>query len=70
MTDFANAVSDFLLKEKGVCAGSLAYMEMPNKKEKYNLSKIIGNVNLTERRFKIKTETDAIIANFLSMPLP
>jgi len=70
MKDFASAVNDFFLKEKGVCVRDLAYMEMPDKRENYNLSKTIGNVNLTEKRFKIKSEAEVIVANFLSMSLP
>ena len=70
MTNFASAVSNFFLQEKGVCIGDLSYMEMPDEKERYNLSKMIGNVNLIGRRYKIKTEADAIVSNFLSMSLP
>jgi len=70
MTDFASAVNDFFFKEKGVNTYGMAYMEMPIKKENYNLSRIIGNVNLTEKRFIIKSEADDIITNFISMPLP
>lgn len=70
MTNFANAVNNFFLKEKGVCVSNLAYMEMPDKKEKYNLSKTIGNVNLIGGRYKIQSEADNIVTDFLSMPLP
>ena len=70
MKDFVSAVSAFFLKEKNICAGNLTYMEMPDDKGKYNLSKIIGNVNLTEGRYKVESEANAIITNFLSMPLP
>jgi len=70
MTNFTSAVSNFFLKEKGICVSELSYMEMPNDKEKYNLSKTIGNVNLTEGRFKIGSEANDIVANFLSIPLP
>jgi len=70
MTNFINAVNDFFLKEKGVSVSELAYMEMPNEKGKYNLSKTIGNVNLTEGRYKTPLEADDIVAKFLSMPLP
>jgi len=70
MSNFARTVSDFFLKERGIDIATVGYMEMPNKREKYNLSKTIGNVNLTEGRYKIKSEADIIIANFLSMPLP
>ena len=70
MTDFSNAVNDFFLKKKGVRACDLAYMELPDEKEKYNLSRICGNVNLIEGRFKIRSEADTIVAKFISMPLP
>jgi hypothetical protein len=70
MTDFISAVSDLFEEEKGICVSDLNYMEMPDKKEKYNLSKIIGNVNLTEGRYKIKSESDAIVTDFLSMRMP
>jgi len=70
MSNFASAVSDFFLKEKGISIANVDYMEMPSEKGRYNLSKTIGNVNLTERRYKIKTEADIIVADFLAMPLP
>jgi len=70
MKDFVSVVNDLFLKEKGVYVNDLVYMDMPNEKGKYNLSKIIGNANLTEGRYKIKAEADAIVTNFLSMPLP
>jgi hypothetical protein len=70
MTDFSSAVSTFLLQEKGINVRDSVYMEMPNEKERYNLSKTIGNVNLTERRYKTKSEADTIVSNFLSMSLP
>jgi hypothetical protein len=67
---FTSVVSDFFLKEKSVHISSLDYMEMPDEKERYNLSKTIGNVNLTEGRYKVKSEVDATVSDFLSMPLP
>jgi hypothetical protein len=70
MADFVSAVNDFFLKEKGICVNDVAFMEMPNEKEKYNLSKVIGNVNLCADRFKIKSEANAVIDKFLSMSLP
>jgi hypothetical protein len=70
MIDFVNAVSNLLSQEKGVCYRELSYMEMPTEKEKYNLSKIIGNVNLIEGRYKIETEAENVIDNFLSLSLP
>ena len=35
MSDFVNAVSDFFLKEKNICVNSLAFKEMPDRKEEY-----------------------------------
>ena len=70
MSNFVSAVSDFFLKEKGISVTDVGYMEMPNEKERYDLSKIIGNVNLTEGRYKIKSDVDKIVDDFLSMPLP
>jgi hypothetical protein len=70
MQNFVSAVSDFFLKEKGISVANVNYMAMPEEKERYNLSKTIGNVNLTEGRYKIKSEADAIVTDFLSMSLP
>jgi hypothetical protein len=70
MQNFISAVSDFFLKEKGINIANVNYMAMPEERGRYNLSKIIGNVNLTEGRYKIKSEADTIVADFLSMPLP
>ena len=70
MPDFVNAVGDFFLQEKGVSISSVDYMEMPKEREKYNLTKAIGNVNLTAGRFKIESEVNSVINKFLSMRLP
>ena len=70
MSNFVSAVSDFFLKEKGISVTNVSYMEMPSEKKGYNFSKTIGNVNLTEERYKVKSEADIIVADFLSMPLP
>jgi hypothetical protein len=70
MSNFTTTVNAFFLKEKGINVATLGYMEMPDKKEKYNLSKTIGNVNLTEGRYKIKSEADIIVEDFLSVLLP
>ena len=42
-------------------------MDMPESRDNYNLDKIIGNINLVEGRFMIKSEADEIINhhNFL-----
>jgi hypothetical protein len=70
MSSFVNAVSNFFLQEKGISISSVGYMEMPKEREKYNLSKTIGNVNLTEGRFKTESEANSVINQFLFMPLP
>jgi hypothetical protein len=70
MQSFVNAVGDFFLKEKGISISNVGYMEMPKEREKYNLSKTIGNANLTEERFKTESEADSVKDEFLSMPLP
>jgi len=69
-TNFTSAIKDFFLKEKDVCIDELAYMKMPDEKEKYNLSNIRGSMNIVEGRYKIKSEADAIVDDFLSMSLP
>ena len=68
--NFAKAVSDYFFRKKGVDINTVSYKEMPNERRKYNLSKVIGNVNLIQGRFKIKQEVDAIATDFLSMRLP
>jgi len=70
MENFVSAVKNLFFKEKGIDVANVDYMEMPSEKERYNLSKVIGNANLTKGRYKTKSEADAIIDEFLSMPLP
>lgn len=70
MANFINRVKELFFREKGVDINSVDYMDMPDKRESYDLSKTIGNVNLTEGRFRIKSEADIIIDEFLSIPLP
>jgi CYTH domain-containing protein len=69
MTDFVSEVDAFIFQEKGVHVSDLDFMEMPKEKERYNLSKVIGNANLTEGRFKTIAEAEAIIGKFLSISL-
>ena len=69
MTNYVNEVDAFLFQEKGVHVSDLAFMEMPIERERYSLSRVIGNVNLTEGRFMTKAEADVIIDNFLKMSL-
>lgn len=70
MKSFKEKVKALFLKEKALNIENVEYMDMPESKADYNLAKVIGNVNLAEGRFRIKSEVDAIVNNFLSMPLP
>lgn len=70
MKSFKEKVKALFLKEKALDIENVEYMDMPESKEDYNLAKVIGNVNLAEGRFRIKSEADAIVNNFLNMPLP
>lgn len=70
MKSFKEKVRALFLKEKGLDINNVKYMDMPKAKEDYVLTKVIGNVNLAEGRFRIKSEADAIINRFLSAPLP
>lgn len=70
MESFKEKVKALFLKEKGLDIDNVEYMDMPESKNKYNLEKVIGNVNLVERCFRIKSESDAIINRFLNTPLP
>ena len=67
---FSQRVREFLLEERGIDIDGIDYMEMPENRERYNLDNVIGNVNLTARRFTIKSEVHALTDEFLSMPLP
>jgi len=69
MTDFVREVDAFLYQEKGVHVSGLDFMEMPNEKERYNLSLCRGNINLIQGRFKTKAEAEKIIENFLKITL-
>ena len=64
MLSFKEKVRELFLKEKGLDIEHVEYMDMPNSKERYNLSKVIGNVNLAEGRFRIKSEADMIVNRF------
>lgn len=70
MKSFKDKVSALFLKEKALDIENVEYMDMPESKADYNLAKVIGNVNLAEGRFRVKSEADAIVNNFLNMPLP
>lgn len=70
MKSFKEKVNALFLKEKALDIENVEYMDMPESKADYNLAKVIGNVNLAEGRFRVKSEADAIVNNFLNMPLP
>lgn len=70
MKSFKEKVRALFLKEKGLDIGHVEFMAMPKSRKQYNLDKIIGNVNLAEGRFRIKSEADAIVERFLTTPLP
>lgn len=57
-----------LLREHGI--DNPEYRDMPEKKSDYSTRKVIGNVNLTEDRFRIKSEVDARAEKFASVTLP
>lgn len=69
MTTFREEVAS-LLKEAGVDLESADYMEMPAEKDSYEVSRVTGNINLMEGRFRIQSEADKMMDEFISMPLP
>ena len=68
MSKFSIAVCDFL-SSRGVDIANVGFMEMPEKRERYNLSRLRGNVSLIEGNFIIKSEADKIVEDFLMMSL-
>lgn len=70
MNDFSERIRKIFFEKKGVDIDDVEYIEMPATRENYNLDKIIGNVNLVEGRFMIKSEADKIINKFLTTTLP
>lgn len=70
MENFTTRAKRLFLQMKGLDINNVEYMEMPESKKNYNLDKVIGNVNLAERRFKIKSEAETIVNQFLNTPLP
>lgn len=70
MKSFKEKVRALFLKEKGLDIEHVEFMAMPKSRKEYNLDKIIGNVNLAEGRFRIKSEADVIVERFLTTPLP
>lgn len=70
MNAFKTRVKKLFLREKKCDIDQVPFMDMPKEKSRYNTSRVIGNVNLAEGRFRIKSEAKAIVDRFLSMPLP
>jgi len=70
MNIFDERARDLYLREKHADIDNANFMGMPIKKESYVLNKVIGNVNLSEGRFRTKSEADIIVDRFLAMPLP
>ncbi len=70
MSGFKEKAKALFLREKGLNIENVEYMDMPESKDDYVLTKVIGNVNLTEGRFRIKSEADAIVNYFFFFFLP
>ena len=70
MNDFSKRIRKIFFERKGIDIDNVEYIEMPATRENYNLDKIIGNVNLVEGHFMIKSEADKIINKFLTTTLP
>lgn len=69
MSTFRDEIAS-ILKEAGIDIETADYMKMPTDKNAYDISGVIGNVNLMSGRFRIKSEVDAMVDKFISMPLP
>ena len=67
MEKFIRAVDAFYLREKGVNIDTVDYMKMPDERKKYNLDKVIGNGNLTENRYTIKSEVTENVDEFFNI---
>lgn len=70
MSNFSKKIRKVFLERKGVDIDKVDFIDMPESRENYNLDKIIGNVNLVEGRFMIKSEANKIIDEFLITRLP
>lgn len=69
MSTFRDEIAS-ILKEVGIDIETADYMEMPTDKDAYDVSRVIGNVNLMSGRFRIKSEVDEMVDKFISMQLP
>ena len=70
MENFTKRAKRLFLQMKGLDINNVEYMEMPKSKKNYNLDMFIGNVNLAEGRFRINSEAEMIVNQFLNTPLP
>ncbi|MBR4156806.1 MAG: hypothetical protein IKU01_08975 [Bacteroidales bacterium] len=70
MSNFSKKIRKVFFERKGVDIDKVDFIDMPESRENYNLDKIIGNVNLVEGRFMIKSEANKIIDEFLMTRLP
>ena len=70
MQTFKERVKQFYWTERHEDISTVEFREMPHERDRYNLTKVIGNVNLTEGRFKIKADAERIVDHFLTAPLP
>ena len=59
-----------LFREREIDVDTLDYMEMPKERERYDTRRSTGNPSLSEGRFIIPSEADALTDKFLSMALP
>ena len=70
MSNFSKKIRKVFFERKSVDIDKVDFIDMPESRENYNLDKIIGNVNLVEGRFMIKSEANKIIDEFLMTRLP
>jgi len=68
-SDFVVAVFDFF-SSRGINFADFDFMEMPKERERYDLSRVRGNVNLLGRRFEIKSEFDKSLEKSLHLSFP
>ena len=69
MSEFIERVKNRLLEEKGIKLEEVDYMELPEERERYDISLVIGNVNLMSGRFKTKSEVQVLVNKFLNKPI-
>ena len=70
MSRFVEEVGRVLFEKKGIRLEDADYMYPPEERERYNVSRVIGNVNLAAGRFKTEKEGKELIEKFINMPIP